>query len=180
MKVEYLVAALVCAIILLAGCITPPPGNVTETPTPEIGPSPEINETPQPEVQPFAAKEKLVDARAGITWLRPDAELVGVQGSCEGDGKSVQWAYQFDSIAAGTGYMITIPGGAASYRETAFSFRRPLGGQFVDSTQAASACGTGSGEFSLEVVGGTPVWTVISGSTVCEVNATSGQRIAGD
>ena len=180
MKVESL--ALVLAIsLLLFGCITPNPPLPGATPTPQPSPliTPAPNETPG-ELAPFAAREGLAAAREGVTWLRPDAELVGVQGSCEGEGKSPSWQYSFDSRAAGIGYVVSVPGAAESMRDVTFSFSQPLGEQWADSTRAASACGAGAGDFSLEVRDGTPVWTIISGSTFCEVNATSGQRLAGD
>jgi len=181
MKVESL-AIVIALSFLIFGCIcgSPPPVPIA-TPTPGPDATPEVSpDGPQEEIAPFPAKDGLTAARAGITWLRPDAELVGVQGSCEGEGKSSNWQYSFDSRAAGIGYVVNVPGGADSMRDLAFSFSQPLGEQWVDSTQAASACGTGAGDFSLEIRDGTPIWTLISGSTVCEVNATSGQRMEGD
>jgi hypothetical protein len=173
MRAEFIALVAVFVGALLFGCVAPP-GNATPTPAPEVTPA--ANETPA-EVAPFAAREGLAEARAGIAWLRADAELSGVQGTCDGDGKSVEWQYSFDSRAAGQGYVVSAPGGARSMRDAAYSFRQALGEQWADSTQAASACGTGAGDFSLEMRDGSPVWTVISGSTVCEVNASSGERM---
>lgn len=185
MKTEYLVVALVCACVLFSGCCALDyfrfgPPTIT-TPTPEVSPTgtPEGGETPQ-EMAPFTASEGVTAAAAGITWLRRDAQLVGIQGSCGGDGKAPQWDYNFDSVAAGRGYVVSVPGGAATMRETTFSFNRGLGTSWIDSSQAASVCGLGESECSLEMSEGTPVWTLVSGSSICMVNATSGQRMEGD
>ena len=177
MRIEFAVLLLVLLMAgaLLFGCVTPS-GNATPTPTPEVTPA--ANETPA-EVAPFAAREGLSGARSGVIWLRADAVLSGVQGACDADGKSAVWEYSFDSLAAGQGYVVSVPGGARSLRDAPYSFRQALPSEWADSTAAAAACDMGSGDFSLEMRGGSPVWTVISGGTVCEVNATSGQRIGG-
>lgn len=179
MKTGYLALVLVCAIIIFAGCcgVQPPLPPAGGSPTPGPGETPAANETP--EMAPFTASEGRTAATEGITWLRSDAQLVGITGDCGRDGKAGQWDYYFDSVAAGRGYSVSIPGGAASMRETRFSFRGPLGTAWVDSSQAASVCGFDADECSLEAMDGTPVWTLISGSSICEVNATSGQRMEG-
>ena len=180
MKPEHLLLALICACVIFSGCcITPPQPPTGGSPTPEITPTETPLENETPEMAPFSASEGRTAAAGGITWLRGDAQLVGVQGACGGDGKAPQWDYHFDSVAAGRGYVVSVPGGAASMRDATFSFSQPLGGQWVDSTQAASACRMSDSDCSIEMRDGTPVWTFISGATVCEVNATSGQRMEG-
>jgi len=181
MKMEYLVLALVCAIIIFAGCcgMQPPLPPTGGSPTPETSPSetPAANETPQ--MAPFTASEGRAAAAEGITWLRSDAQLVGISGNCGRDGKADQWDYHFDSLSASRGFVVSVPGGADTMRETRFSFNGPLGTAWVDSSQAASVCGFDADSCSLEPMDGTPVWTLISGSSICEVNATSGQRMEG-
>lgn len=172
---RFLILALVAVSVslMLSGCIDsggPGGTNATATPTP----TPEALASP---AAPQTAKAGVSEALAAVAWLRPDAQLVGVSGECAADGTADSWEYRYDSPAAGKGVAATIPGGPQTARETAFSLRSPLGANWADSPVAVAACGGAPGDCSLEVVDGTPVWTVTTGVDSCDVNATSGQRM---
>jgi len=159
------------ASFLLLGCIQP--GGEARKETGEGRGIPSQTEAAEKEVQPFSAHSGLLEAQKAILWYRKDARLVSVQGTAESAGKSTQWIYVFDSPSASKGYVISVPG-SEEIRDRPFSFKQELGDSWVDSTQAASGCNMDSGEFSLEVQDGTPVWTIISGQRVCTVDASSG------
>lgn len=123
---------------------------------------------------PFSAKDGLADADGAIAVIKKNASLVGISGDCGPDGKSAEWQYSYDSIDSMKGYVVTVPVSESWPRDTAFSTRRALPAQWVDSTAAVSACGHG-GECSLEASQGKPAWTIISGQDSCQVDAVSGQ-----
>ncbi|MDD5337665.1 MAG: hypothetical protein PHS02_04235 [Candidatus ainarchaeum sp.] len=160
-------------ILFLAGCtfLNPPGQNTTLQPNITINITQNQSLSPQ---QPFSAKDGLQAAETNILWFRNDSKLVSVKGSSEGAGLAPQWDYYFDSLSGSKGYALTVPDPDASIRDMPFSFLAPLNGLWIDSPAAASACGMDSAEFSLEVEDGIPVWTLISGSDVCRLNALNG------
>jgi hypothetical protein len=157
--------------VILAGCMSTPPNEREKNPTTTIA-----------DEAPNAAPEGMMTAKAGIETakarilaIRPDAVLVGVDGSA---GKSTQWEYQYDSFKGKKGYAVEIPSGQV--RERPYSFRDGLGDSFTDSDKAATLCKTDSGEFTLEVQDGKPVWTVIADGEPCRVDAAAGRLLGGD
>jgi len=160
--------ALLCAGMIIAGCISIP---VEINATGGTGGG--MQEPPEVIVNPFTAKEGLPNATTAMLALWNDAVLVSVYGNCENDGKAMEWQYSFDSLASKKGYTVAMPGDGM-IRDKPFSFGVALGNQWIDSTDAVRACGK-SGECSLEIREGTAVWTVVSGNDVCEVDASNGE-----
>jgi len=174
-SVRILILALVAVSVslMLSGCIdSGGQGGTNATPTPAPTASPLASPA-----GPQTAKAGIADALAGVTWLKSDAQLVGVSGDCAADGTADAWEYSLDSASAGKGYAVTVPGGPQTLRETSISLRAPLGDAWIDSAQAVTACGAAAGECSLDMVDGTPTWTVVSNGIQCDVNATSGQKM---
>ncbi|MFA5077463.1 MAG: hypothetical protein WC488_03480, partial [Candidatus Micrarchaeia archaeon] len=150
-------------IMFLAGCtFLTPDGKQNESAQPNITINITRDQSFSPQ-QPFSAKDGLQTAEKNIVWFRKDAKLVSVKGASEGAGLALQWDYYFDSLSGSKGYALTVPDPDASIRDMPFSFLAQLDESWMDSPAAASACGMDSAEFSLEVEGGVPVWTLISG-----------------
>jgi hypothetical protein len=127
-------------------------------------------------VLPFTAQAGLQNATSEITKLRPDSVLMQVYGDCDSDGKSTEWQYSFNSKEAMTGYVISMPHPERGVRNTQFSVRRGIPSGWVDGTSAASKCGHG-GQCTLEMSGDSPVWTIISDTDTCTINALSNARV---
>jgi hypothetical protein len=122
------------------------------------------------------AKFGLSQARSAVFGVAKDAYLVGVRGSSDKGGLSGQWDYYFDSVLLGRGYIVSYPG--YGMMETSFSYKGLLDDSWVDSPQAAAACGGVSGKFSLESMDGGPFWTVALDERDCVVDALSGKAMA--
>jgi len=158
-------------VLFLAGCVNPlipPSENQTQNATPG-------NATTDEEiiVAPFSAKEGLANASAMISKITSNASLVGIFGECGSDGTSSSWEYSFDSYGMKKGYAAAIPSASSAYpREKSFSTKRGLPSQYIDSNDAVTICKI-SGECTLEMENGIVVWTVISGSDVCQVDASN-------
>jgi hypothetical protein len=171
---RWLVAVLL--VLSLSGCVcTPPSDGVTPQPTTTLLTTITAPDTP---VQALTAKEGFESANRKVLSLRPDAVFVGVSGSVEGSGGSTQWEYQYDSLKGKKGYAVEASTG--EIRERPYSFRAPLGPSWADSDKAAALCNVETGEFSLEVQDGKPVWTVIAEEKTCVVDAASGTLQGGD
>ena len=169
----------VFVIILFAGCVSPPsiPGGEVIGPFGNVTPPPGGGGGAGGAVTagaPVSAKDGLADANAAIAVINKNVSLVGISGDCGSDGKAAEWQYSFDSTETMSGYVVTVPSSGGWPMDAAFSTRRALPAQWVDSTAAVSACGHG-GECSLEMSQGKPVWVVISGQDACQVDAANGQ-----
>jgi hypothetical protein len=159
---KLLFLALVCVGMMMFGCISTP--NVTEAGDGAQNAS---------EVNPFTAKEGLSDATTAMHALWGDGYLVSVYSNCDGNGRAMEWQYSFDSPARKKGYVVAVPGDGM-IRDKPFSFSNGLKDQWVDSNAAVTACGK-SGECSLEITDGKPIWTIVSGTEICEVDALNGK-----
>ncbi len=158
--------AVILGFVLLSGCTLPQipgigGGNATQT---------QLQEEVAVETAPFTAHTGLDEAKAAIRPIASDAALISVYGIAEADGKSDQWEYTFDSLQQKKSYTVTIPGKAI--RELPYSFSDALGDNWMDSTAASSQCHS-PGEYSLEMTGGSPVWTVSFERNVCEATGGS-------
>ncbi len=138
------------------GATPPGPGNVIEAPA-----------------TPFAARDGVANATAAAVKLVQDSKLVSIYGDCAQDGTAGQWQYYFNSVAAMTGYAVTVPDPELNARNVQYQARRLLPAQWQDSAVATKACGHG-GQCTLEMESGVPVWTVIAGQDVCKVDAATG------
>lgn len=173
---RWLVA--VALAVLLSGCIcTPSSKDATTEPTTTIRTTATKPTTPAAPVAALTALGGLETAKQRILALRPDAILVGVSGATDQAGESAQWEYQYDSLQGKKGYALDASG---EVRERPYSFRADLGGSWTDSDRVAALCKAESGEFSLEVQDGKPVWTVITDGNTCLVDAATGTVIGGD
>jgi len=161
MKNSLVLLALL-GFILLSGCTLP---GTTGTGGGAGTNQTQLQEEVEIETEPFSAHTGLDEAKVAVQTYASDAVLISVYGVAESDGKSVQWEYTFNSMQNRKSYTITIPGKFA--RELPYAFMDTLGENWMDSTDASSQCHT-PGEYSLEMVEGSPVWTVSFESNVCD------------
>jgi len=159
-------------VVLLCGCVSGPSDGLTGgAPSADLGDDSRVID---PANAVYSAKDGLENVKARVHGLRTDAVLVAVNGFCDSEGRSNHWEYYFDSLQGKKEYVVTT---SNIVRERPYSFRAGLGDDWIDSVETSSVCGMPSGEFTLEVVDGTTVWTVISEGRTCSVDALSGRKI---
>lgn len=112
----------------------------------------------------FSAREGLQKAQEKIGQIAPDAVLVKIYGIAEQNGKSTRWEYTFDSLENKKSYTVSIPDG--SLRDNVYLFVNEIGGNWIDSTEAARLCPNGE-EYVLENSEGEALWMISSDSNQC-------------
>lgn len=141
--------------LFLFGCIS------TEKPQVKT----EANETIENNTEEqFSAREGLQKAQEKIGQIAPDAVLVKIYGIAEQNGKSTRWEYTFDSLKNKKSYTVSIPDG--SVRDNVYLFVNEIGGNWIDSTEAARLCPNGE-EYVLENSEGEALWMISSDSNQC-------------
>ncbi len=171
---KLLFLGFVCALLLF-GCVQPPGTSGTLNPNGSNPSNQSAGNNAYPTAAlPASAQGAFGAAKSILPQYINDSVLVSISGNCDRSGLSSAWQYTYESYNKKKDFVVTVSD-TPSWRDASFSFSSGLPGQWIDSVNAASACG--GGECSLEMVGDAPVWNIIDGQNVCTVDAISGKVV---
>ena len=166
---SYLILGLLCAVVLVSGCIELPKigqsgGNTSVIIKDQTGIAVNL---------PATAKGAFASGKSMLPSYITDGILVSVSGSCAADGSSMQWTYSFDAYSKKKNLRIVL-GEESGLYDGSYSFMDGIGEDWIDSVDAARACGM-QGDCYLESKDGKRIWTIVDGSRICQVDATDGK-----